>query len=290
MTTRNFLAGCTVLFNAKLDVLNNIDTYRSKLGKLFIVDNSSTPNPLIVDYIKDKHNIVYIPLNKNTGIAYALNFACQLAKDEGFQWILTMDQDSCFVSEKIFDYDYRELVSNGVAIVAAAYVKNPNGKVYHDESLVSVKMVITSGNILQLEAWKKVGKFKNCMFIDEVDNEFCLRLKLESYEILMTREIGLSHNLGEKFSANFLTKKINITSHSPLRIYYMVRNTFYITRVYSLKFPIIILERLYTLSKSIIKIIFFYNQKKLYSKYVYYAIIDFFNSKYGKFEDNRQKA
>ena len=290
MTSKNIVAGCVVLFNANIDVLNNIETYQIYVNKLFIIDNSSSPNPLIVDYVDGKSNIVYIPLNDNTGIANALNVACELALNEGFEWILTMDQDSKFVSKEIFDYDYKKMQRDGVAIVAAAYTKNVNRKVFENENLLSVNTVITSGNILQLEAWLKVGKFKNFMFIDEVDNEFCLRLKLASYLILVTRQLGLSHNLGEKISATFIYKNLLITIHSPLRVYYMVRNTFYISKLYVFKFPLVILERLYTLTKSVIKIIFFYKSKGLYCRYIYYGISDFLKSKYGKFEVNRQKV
>lgn len=63
------------------------------MDKVYIIDNSSNNNSSLIKIIP---NAVYIPNYNNLGIAKALNQGCEAAKQDGFDWVLTMDQDSFF--------------------------------------------------------------------------------------------------------------------------------------------------------------------------------------------------
>ena len=52
-----------------------------------------------------------------------------------------------------------------------------------DQTIEYPERVIASGNIINLQAWNKVGRFDNSLFIDEVDHDFCHRLTQEKYKI-----------------------------------------------------------------------------------------------------------
>ena len=86
------LAGVVVLYEPGDCVLNNINSYIDSLETLYIVDNSSSNNS---KKFKGK-KIRYIYNKGNLGIAEALNIGAKRAIKDGYKWLLTMDQDSCF--------------------------------------------------------------------------------------------------------------------------------------------------------------------------------------------------
>lgn len=81
--------------------VERIKSYSPFVEKVFIVDNSSDDNSDLASKIE---NAVYIPLKKNTGIAHALNVGCEKAINNGFEWCLTMDQDSIWEESEIKKY------------------------------------------------------------------------------------------------------------------------------------------------------------------------------------------
>ena len=164
------LAGVVVLYQPSDDVNQNIHTYLPCLDRLYVIDNSSE------DYsktYKDK-KIKYIFNGKNLGIAAALNIGAKEAIKEGFEWLLTMDQDSSFIEndvKKMIEFLERVRTDSFVQeIILTDYDKiglisplhmtimNPN-----DESrgIDSPLNVMTSGNIISLKAYQEIGGFKD---------------------------------------------------------------------------------------------------------------------------------
>jgi len=60
------------------------------------MDNSTNYNQELIDKIKANPKCVYLSMNGNLGLAGALNKGCHMAYEKGFDYILTMDQDSSF--------------------------------------------------------------------------------------------------------------------------------------------------------------------------------------------------
>lgn len=97
------LCALVVWFNPeKLEnPLERIRSYSSFVEKVYIVDNSEKDNSFLASKIE---NAIYIPLMKNTGIAHALNVGLKKAIADGFEWCITMDQDSVWEKEEIQKY------------------------------------------------------------------------------------------------------------------------------------------------------------------------------------------
>ena len=84
------LAAVLVFYNPSSDNIEFINTYIDEVDKLYVNDNSD-------DNIKRLNNtdkIEYVKLNKNMGIAYALNVGAKRAVKDKFKYLLTLDQDS----------------------------------------------------------------------------------------------------------------------------------------------------------------------------------------------------
>ena len=88
------IAAVVILYNPELSILENIKSYIDQVEKLYVVDNSEASNESLIQEIKSFSKIEYIPNKYNIGIAAALNIGARKAIEEGFDYLLTMDQDS----------------------------------------------------------------------------------------------------------------------------------------------------------------------------------------------------
>lgn len=229
------LAGVVVLYNPDQKVINNINSYIDELDALYLVDNSSADNSTL--FMNEK--VEYIPLQKNTGIAHALNVGAKKAIDHNFHYLLTMDQDSMFEKDalknmkSIIDADDEK---NQVGIYSPFH-KTAISEPVPEELFTSPLVVMTSGNIINLDIYKCVEGFKEWMFIDCVDFEYGLNVRKHGYTIKQINTVFLDHELGDYEIKHVFNKKIFCDNHSALRRYYIVRNSFYLYDMYHNDYP-----------------------------------------------------
>lgn len=228
-------AGVVVLYNPDEEVNKNISSYLNAIEKLYVIDNSSEDNSKKI--MKDK-KIEYIPLYDNKGIAKALNTGCEKALENNFDYILTMDQDSNFENDDIIKFiDFvKKNKEEKIAIFTPFHrfgheIKKPEEEVDYPFE------VMTSGNLVSLNAYKDVGGFKDWLFIDCVDIEFCMNLRKNGYEICRYNEIELIHHLGNTESVDLKIKKIIVYNQNYIRRYYITRNLLYMYNLYHDTFP-----------------------------------------------------
>lgn len=278
------ICGVVVLYNPEMDISTNISSYLSAVDKLYVIDNSDSYKSNQELFQKEPFNnkIRYIPLNENKGIAFALNLACELAIKDKYDWILTMDQDGKFYenhSNRHVDTLKLDDISNNVAIVAPQYlIKNIPNNFQPGNNFKQIEQVITSGNLLKLSIFKEIGKFREDFFIDEVDFEYCQRIKNNNYIIYQNNNVYLHHQLGNSKLHNCMGFKIKCSHHSYIRRYYVTRNRLYMIKIYP------VLKRKYLLRNlvSIGKIILFEADKIRKIKSFFYAVVDYQNNFYGK--------
>ena len=280
------IAGVVVLYNPDDNVRTNIDSYINELDILYVVDNSPEPNDN-AKYYKGK-KIKYISNHGNKGIAYALNVGAKEAIKEKSEWLLTMDQDSSFKDDslsKMIGF-LKELKTNNI-MSSALNLKYDNlgvisalqrTRLNKDEKLKGIDyplVVMTSGNIINLDAYKKVGGFKDWLFIDAVDFEFCLNIKKHKYDIIQYNEAELNHNLGYINEYNFLGKTVYVTNHSAIRRYYITRNRHYLYDLYNEDFLDYCSIELGRTKKELLKIILFEDNKWNKIKAIYKGYKDY---------------
>ena len=185
--------------------------------------------------------IEYIWNGENLGIASALNIAAKKAISEEFDWLLTMDQDSIFKENSfqfLVDYvnDNKDL--SKLAIVSPFHdTVLRDGHYPNPETVETPIIVMTSGNLVNLTAYKKIGGYKDWYFIDCVDFDFCLSLIREGYQIHQVNKSILIHELGHTEKKKFLGKTYFTDNHNYIRRYYIVRNRHYILDEFSKDFP-----------------------------------------------------
>ena len=225
------VAGIVTLYNPTEKDISNISSYINDIDKLYIVDNTEGKDNK--DSIPDNKKIEYIFKNENLGVATAMNIAAEKALKEGYDWLLTMDQDTTFnpgVMDKMKEVIQKEDTKK-VGIVCPWHhtkLKDKKPETEYDDP----HDVMTSGNLVNLEIWKKIGGYKDEFFIDGIDIEYCMNLHKHGYHILRINTIEIEHNLGDIFYKNIRGRLFLCTNHAPIRRYYIMRNYHYIKDMY----------------------------------------------------------
>ncbi|MBE0572452.1 MAG: glycosyltransferase [Ignavibacteriaceae bacterium] len=231
------IAAAVVLFNPEPKVIENIYSYLEQVDVVYMIDNSNYINDEIVNKMKVLDKIRYTWNGSNLGIAAALNTAAEQAIHDGFNFLLTMDQDSKASIDLISKLYPIIISSDDIGIVAAEHFDPEVHEVSERKETKEILFTMTSGNLLSLSAFKIVGSFLNELFIDHVDHEFCLRLRKHGYRIIKTNETYIYHKLGQAVKKRIFKLKFCPSNHPPIRLYYRTRNRFYVDKLYRSLFP-----------------------------------------------------
>lgn len=275
------IAGVVVLYLPGSDLPDYICSYLPQVDRLYVVDNSEAPDPLLAEELRALPRVVLLQNLDNLGVARALNIGAEAALADGYGLLLTMDQDSRatpgMVVELLVCFHGQSL--GQVGMVAPFHLTRA-GHAQPTEVCRPVMTPMTSGCLLNLQAYRAVGPFRDNFFIDFVDNEYCLRLRAAGFEVLQAARAVLHHSVGDirKFGP-FIA-----TNHSPLRRYYKTRNRFLVNRLYRHDFPGHCLFDRVRLVKEIGSIILFEKEKLAKLRMMWRGYQDYRRGKFGKYE------
>jgi rhamnosyltransferase len=273
--------GVVVLYNPEETIIDNITSYLDNVEKLYIIDNSESKNTeLINEIVSISKKCIYIDNNGNQGIAHALNVGARLAIENGADWLLTMDQDTSFSENDLIKIQEELLAvdSTNTAIVSPSHYLGDDIKPFYNE------IVMTSGNLLNLHLFQKIGEFDEKLFIDSVDTEYCLRIYSMGYKIKRISSIILKHNLGDIKKYKICGIKFRPTNHTFIRRYYIVRNRFYTWDKYKNLYPAFVKWEKIATFKQLIKIILFEKDKLKKIIFSFRGYFDYRKGRFGKYE------
>lgn len=234
-----------VLYNPDVKrFIECIDEILKQVDKVYVFDNSEESTNIA---LSDK--VVYLSIRKNMGIAYALNRIMEAAQNDGFDWVITMDQDSIIPTGLVDAYKKAIGGTKEIGIVCPQVIDTRRAymEVKTTPKEEYVDFCITSASCTSVEVWEKVGKFDEWLFIDLVDNDFCKRLILSGYKILKLNDMVLNQEFGkiipksersQKFwvcvskllhNQNFAKFSYKKIVH-PNRVYFTCRNVLYLNK------------------------------------------------------------
>jgi rhamnosyltransferase len=294
MSAETGIAAVVILYNPIEAVLSNLKTYYPYVDKIYVYDNTEGPAQTFdwaqFPKVEFHHN------GQNKGIAEVLNQAVSKAIEEGYDWLLTMDQDSGFTQQSIENYwhsfssfPHKEKVALFGPVFGewdAGWQTNGNRQ--------EVELLITSGALLNLALFDEIGRFDEALFIDLVDFDYCIRAQLAGYQIIQFTDVVLSHQLGtmalrSSIKTLFLVKK-HKRLYLPLRCYYMYRNMLYLKAKYP-NSNLSALKKVERGVKEILKNNFFYGRNnRTLVRYLLLAYKHFKDNKMGKFPVLKNKA
>ncbi len=280
------IAAVVILYYPSAELLTNISSYYNYVDVLHVFDNS--PTPLATDVFANLLKIQYHHDGENKGIAIRLNAACNLARENGFNWLLTMDQDTKFSPDTIEQYMRCFKAYNTkqhVGVFGTNYTMHP-GQLVNPCQADEIDRVITSGMLVNLHAYTTIGGFDENIFIDLVDDDYCIASRLAGFAVVRFSNIYIEHRLGTlvksaSIKTLFLIKKTKVI-HSPLRCYYMYRNLLYLSKKYKHHTDPLSKKLRSLVPKHIIKCLLYGGEARKTVQYVLKAKKDFRNQHMGK--------
>lgn len=254
------LAAVVVTFFPDDGVLERLESIASQVACVVVVDNGSSleVRNRLSQWI-GAHGGIWISNGQNLGLSVALNRGFEQAHATGFKWVVTFDQDSC-PEQGFTDALTTTLVRHprrGCVAMIGAHVFEPalRGRAAcwliqnprcrwafarvscSGRDLEDVTMVITSGCLTRVEAWRQLSGFDEELFIDFVDSDFCLRAREAGWITAVSANARLRHALGARSIVHLAGIEFRPTHHSPLRRYYIARNRIRMMKRHGVRAP-----------------------------------------------------
>ncbi len=192
------------------------------------------------------------PQGQNVGVAAAHNIGIARMRTRGCTHVLLLDQDSIPAPDMVEKLLHAclKLESEGkrVAAVGPGY-QDPRTNhtsffvrfgwlgfkhIYCDQldkAPIPVDFLISSGSLIPIATLDQVGGMDEQLFTDHVDTEWFLRAASRGYRAYGLGEARMEHSLGKGAAIRlWLGRWRYIALHSPLRHYYMFRNSILLYR------------------------------------------------------------
>lgn len=223
-----------VTYHPDQALLERTKALSSTYARVLIIDNTGCHSDAIEAITEaDIENVEIIKKPKNIGIAAAMNEGIETSIRVGFHWTLTLDQDSA-LSERALDETARtyDLIKEKslIALIGCNYkdlfgsVPDHRDKALHSDGFIIAPVFISSGSLLNNNAFRKCGMFDEDYFIDYVDNEYCLRARRYGYTVYITRRILMTHPVGHRTRHSMGGRNVYTSNHVAFRRYFMARN------------------------------------------------------------------
>ncbi|HEY2481922.1 MAG TPA: glycosyltransferase [Caulobacteraceae bacterium] len=216
------------------ELAENLQALRRQGAEVLVIDNGS-PDFAAIERAANASGCQTLRNADNLGVAAALNQAARAAQAGAYAWLAMFDQDSWApdgaLAELLALYAAHP-ARQRVAILAMSHRDRAMGRGYARGSDVleqgsdwrSLRATITSGSLVRVAVFDRVGLFDERLFIDGVDHDFCLRCRRAGLLVVEGRPV-LEHALGAVTTHRLLGRTIACTNHAPSRRYYITRNS-----------------------------------------------------------------
>jgi len=177
-------------------------------------------------------------LDRNSGIAAALNEGVRAALDDRADYVVNLDQDTDLPADYVSTaLDVFER-GNPVTRVGIVCVDAVNGAPalptwISPEGFGLVPEAIQTGFVISRDCLETVGLFDERLVIDCVDTEYCLRTRDTGFRIAVATGTDIRHSIGRRaelrpFGIPMRHRRTGRIAtyqyHSPFRRYYIARN------------------------------------------------------------------
>jgi len=246
--TTHSVCAVIVTYHPRPTMLAHLPRVLAQVQGMLVVDNGSYPVEL--EGLRTSSRALGFHLienGENLGIAEALNRGVRWAKENGYSWVILFDQDS-----RITDGFVQQMFAALESHPDRARVASIHPRYLDPETRIEAPVPragdggpvrsLTSGALIPVWIFDKIGGFASEYFIDQVDTEYSYRIRAAGYLIADSREAILLHHAGHPTKISILKFTFKPTNHSAIRRYYMSRNRIVVYRKYFRRFPRWILQ------------------------------------------------
>ncbi|SMG16178.1 glycosyltransferase [Agreia pratensis] len=241
------VVGVLVAYNTPYDVLRRTAARLApQLFGVFIMDNSDAfDDSSHADFSDLGERVEYIPSGGNIGIAEAQNRGVRRAIELGADFVLFLDDDSSFpdggVETMLRDLAAERHTSPDTVGIGPKVVDERSGqvlaRVWNGSRIrpgviaetTEVAFLVSSGALIDVDAFARFGMFRSDYFIDHVDQEWGLRVGLSGGRLVITPNVTMFHKLGDEPTLS-RSGNVRYVHNSPTRDYYLTRNAIFFMR------------------------------------------------------------
>lgn len=219
-----------VLYKPQMERLKRLTGLLEKqVEGIVLVDNTDDDSHLSDAVVRLGDRVKTIALGRNTGIGFALNRGIEFCLSQGARFVVSFDQDSCVSENFIEDLKCSYLASSvqfgEVACVGPNPVRSDGTSYYQNvnvQDYIVLPELITSGSLFPAHVFQEIGLFREDLFIDWVDFEWCWRASSRGYVSIMATNVVMDHTVGAGDLVLFGRPLCAVSA--PLRNYYQYRN------------------------------------------------------------------
>jgi rhamnosyltransferase len=292
MVEKKSILAVVVTYHPDSSFAERFERLAGQVDAVLIVDNDSDASEVsMLRKTASRLNMSLILNSENLGLAAALNIGVARAIEDGYEWALLFDQDTVpgdnmleGLREAYDDFPRKDKL----AVIGSNYRESHSGNLRFSKALRNGcswrerRVVITSGSLLSLPIYGKLGPFRNEYFIDCVDLEYCLRARSKGFEVIATSKPLMVHGIGQPARHRLPWREIDVSNHSRVRRYYMIRNNIDMARRYFLREPAWVLASLWTRFKSILVLCVFEGDRLAKVRYSAMGLVDGLCSKFDR--------
>jgi rhamnosyltransferase len=224
-----------------------VERVRSQVGLVIIIDDGASVENAgkLRTWFGGLPDVVLHHNPQNVGLSAALNSGVSIARTKGFNWLLTLDDDTLvtptmierlLIKRRQFD-DRRPVGLAGMSWTEAGST-TPAAKTPNDPSWADKRGIITSGSLFSIAMYDAVGPFREDYIIGAIDYEYCMRARAKGFRIVKFAEIGFEQRLGRPFIHRLGPLSFRTYNYSAPRYYYGFRNNLMNVRANALRDPL----------------------------------------------------
>ena len=295
-----FICAVVVTYNPDVSLLERqLNVLRRQVAHIILVDNASSNEKSLPELIgklwpgNNGGSVTYLKNEENKGLGSAQNQGIRKSMTLGASHVLIMDQDS------IPDDDFISgLLDAGKKIAEDNIIIGALGPVYYSESTgevypisrykgpfikriipsaqpVEATFLISSGCLIPMRVFDEVGLMNEGLFIDYIDIEWSFRALGKGFKLFACPGARMKHSIGDN-RTSVIGRGVSV--HSPLRRYYLCRNSMYMLG--SRHIPLGYKMREISLSTLRVIVFAFLSREKV--KYFKYCMAGFYDGIRGK--------
>lgn len=219
------MLGLVTLYNPNPEeAVRNIRRYIYDIETLIIWDNSPLESNLkqkiIETLAEEADKVIWHGDGENYCIAPAVNYAWHYAKENGFELLLLMDQDSQWKDFASYRKEVEGLYTSHQVGAYTPYIEKLDLWAVK-QKVERRRIFINSGTVLPISILDKLGGADETFALDALDHDMSFRIHKHGFEIFCLTNCLLSHTLGHPRRSKRL--RIYTPDYDSARTYSMVR-------------------------------------------------------------------
>lgn len=157
----------------------------------------------------------------NLGLSHAYNEAWKYASENGYDYLMTMDQDSHWVGLDA----YISQISSHESITKFNSVYFASTSAGNDIPFTYIYSGgINSGAVIPIRFLNEIGGYNTDFFVDAIDDWLMLEASKHHLLCLLVGNSHIVQKYGEGGYGRFLGRSFKVTNYSPMRLYGIMRN------------------------------------------------------------------